>query len=107
MSLNKKLIPDGFKYYITCKDNNEQKYYRYDHAPSWEHPNGETEDTTTFSEISKKFEQEVLKDRESNTEVPMQTGPQAEQVKVNPQDIDLTTVVIESYDPNRIFGYFE
>ncbi|PED99593.1 hypothetical protein CON78_15805 [Bacillus toyonensis] len=107
MTVNRKIIPDGFKYYITCEDKKGQKYYRYNHAPSWEYPDGRKEDTTTFPEISNKFKEEVLNARESNAEVSMQTGPQGEQVKVAPHDIELSTVAIENYSPNRIFGYRE
>ena len=107
MTENRKPILDGFKYYITCKDKEEKKYYRYDHAPTWEYPNGRIEDTTTYTEISDKFKEEVLNARKSKTKVPMQTGPQAEPAEVDPHEIDLTTVIIENHNPNRIFDYFE
>ncbi|EJQ73470.1 hypothetical protein IG7_00773 [Bacillus cereus HuA2-4] len=107
MTVNRKLIPDGLKYYITCKDKKGQKYYRYNHAPSWEYPDGRIEDTTTFTEISDNFKEEVLNAMESSTDAAMQTGPHAEPAEVDPHQIDLTTVVIENYNPNRIFAYFE
>ncbi|GAB6255143.1 hypothetical protein [Peribacillus sp. N1] len=103
----RKVIPDGFKYYITCKDKDGQKYYRYNHAPSWENPDGTIEHTTTDTKISEEFKAEVLNAMKSNTEVPMQTGPQARQVTVDPHEIDLTKVFIENHNPNRIFDYFE
>ncbi|MFK4426084.1 hypothetical protein [Bacillus sp. RC51] len=107
MPVSRKLIPDGLKYYITCEDKKGQKYYRYSHAPSWECLEGRIEDTTTFTEISDNFKKEVLNAMKSSTDVSMQTGPKAELAEVDPHQIDLTTVVIENYNPDRIFGYFE
>jgi hypothetical protein len=51
MSENRKVIPDGFKYYITCKDKNGQKYYCYGHAPSYEYPDGTITDSKTFADF--------------------------------------------------------
>ncbi|PEF92570.1 hypothetical protein COL10_03500 [Bacillus cereus] len=107
MTENRKAIPDGFKYYITFKDNKGQKYYKYDYALSYEYPDGKVEDTTTYTKISKEFKDKVLKAREANTDVSMLTGPQAEPEEVDSHQIDLTTIVIENYNPNRIFDYYE
>ncbi|MCA1011464.1 hypothetical protein [Halobacillus halophilus] len=107
MPENRKFNPDGFKYYITCKNKNGQKYYSYDKAPTWEYPDGRIEDTTNYSEIINKFKDDVENAMESNAEVTMQTGPQAEIVNVDPNELDLSTVVIENYKSNRRFEYFE